>query len=238
MVANHWFRQVQRILEALEITSDATRIRLATFRLEGESQIWWYWVRVSRDLETMTWGEFRELFMGKFFLASTRHAKAREFLELKQGDMIMLEYVAKFTELARFGDDYMAIDIAKVRKFEDDLKLSIRGKIVGFLLQDIDSMVRTAMTIEREIDNAQSIRVAGASKKRKKSHSSYSSRKKQRTSVPREHSVSSRDYQDQGQGKDASQAREMICFYCHQPRHRKRDCPQRRRSQGHGTPLS
>ena len=46
----------------------------------------------------------------------------------------MLEYIAKFTELARFGDDYVATDMAKVRKFEDGLKFSIRGKIVGFLL--------------------------------------------------------------------------------------------------------
>ena len=45
----------------------------------------------------MTWEEFRELFMGKFFPASARHAKAREFLELKQGTMTVLEYVAKFT---------------------------------------------------------------------------------------------------------------------------------------------
>ena len=29
-------------------------------------------------------GEFRELFINKFFPASTRHAKAWEFLELKQ----------------------------------------------------------------------------------------------------------------------------------------------------------
>ena len=41
VVADHWFQQVERILEAMEITSDATRIRLATFWLEGESQIWW-----------------------------------------------------------------------------------------------------------------------------------------------------------------------------------------------------
>ena len=95
--------------------------------------------------------------MSKFFMASARHVKAREFLELKQGSMTILEYVAKFTELTRFGDDYMAIDMAKVRKFEDGLKLSIRGKIVGFLLQDMDSMVRTTMAIEREIDDAQSI---------------------------------------------------------------------------------
>ena len=76
----------------------------------------------------MTWGEFRELFMDKFFLASAKHAKAREFLELKQGSMTVLEYVAKFTELARFRNDYVASDMVKVRKFEDGLKLSIRGK--------------------------------------------------------------------------------------------------------------
>ena len=82
----------------------------------------------------MKWEKFRELFMGKFFLASARHAKAREFLELKQRTMIVLEYVSKFTELARFTDDYVATDMAKVRKFKDGLKLSIRGKIVGLLL--------------------------------------------------------------------------------------------------------
>ena len=63
--------------------------------------------------------------MGKYFPASARHAKAKEFLELKQGAMTVLEYVAKFTELARFVDDYVAMDMAKVRKFEVGLKLSI-----------------------------------------------------------------------------------------------------------------
>ena len=37
VVADQWFRLVERILEAMEITFDATRIRLATFQLEGES---------------------------------------------------------------------------------------------------------------------------------------------------------------------------------------------------------
>ena len=37
MVADHWFMQVEKVLEAMEITSDATRIRLAAFQLEGEA---------------------------------------------------------------------------------------------------------------------------------------------------------------------------------------------------------
>ena len=73
----------------------------------------------------MTWEEFHKLSMGKYFSAFARHEKATEFLELKQGAMTILEYMAKFTELALFSDDYVATDIAKVRKFEDGLKLSI-----------------------------------------------------------------------------------------------------------------
>ena len=31
MVADHWFMQIEKVLEAMEITFDTTRIRLATF---------------------------------------------------------------------------------------------------------------------------------------------------------------------------------------------------------------
>ena len=64
--------EVDKILEAMEVTSDATnKIKLAAFQLEGESQVWWDWVKALRDLEAMTWEEFRELFISKYFPAST-----------------------------------------------------------------------------------------------------------------------------------------------------------------------
>ena len=91
--------------------------------------------------------------MSKYFPTTARHANSYEFLELKQGTMAMMEYVVNFTELACFVDDYVATKMAKVRSFEDGLKFPIRGKIVGFLLQDVDSMVRTAMAIEKEIED-------------------------------------------------------------------------------------
>ena len=63
--------------------------------------------------------------MGKYFPTPARHAKAWEFLELKQGTMTVLEYMGKFTELARFANDYVATNMAKVRKCEDGVKMSI-----------------------------------------------------------------------------------------------------------------
>ena len=148
MVADHWFIQVEKVLEAMEITSYVTRIRLASFQLEGEAQVWWRWARTSRDLEVMTWAEFQELFMGKYFPETT---KAQEFLELKQGAMTVMDYVTRFTELTRFVDDYVATNLAKVKRFENGLKLSIRAKIVGLRLQYMDSMVGTTLTIEIEL---------------------------------------------------------------------------------------
>ena len=80
--------------------------------------------------------------------------------------MTVMDYVARFTELARFVDDYVATDMARVRRFKNELKLSIRGRIIGLHLQDMDSMVGTALTIEREIEGARSTRDAGVGSKR------------------------------------------------------------------------
>ena len=221
-MVDHWFMQIEKVLEAMDITSDATRIRLDAFQLEGEAQVWWRWARTSIDLEAMTWAEFQELFMSKYFPETARHAKAQEFLELKQGVMTVMDYVARFMKLARFADDYVATDMAKVRRFENGLKFSIRGRIVGLRLRDMDSMVGTTLTIEREIEDARSTRDVSVGSKREDQPSS-SSGKRQKTSA-------SHKFQDQGQDRASSQPGQRRCYFCRQPRHVRRDFPQRQGS--------
>ena len=77
------------------------------------------------------------------------------------------------------------------RRFENRLKLSIRGRIIGFRLRDMDSMVGTTLTIERKIENARSTWDAGVGSKREDRPSS-SSEKRKKTSA-------SHEFQDQGQ---------------------------------------
>ena len=96
------------------------------------------------------------------------------------------------------------------RRFENGLKLSMRGKIVGLRLRDMDSMVGMAPTIEREIEDARSTRDVGAGSKREDRPTS-SSGKRQKTSA-------SHEFQDQGQ--------DWAC---------ETGLPQRQRSQDFGT---
>ena len=92
--------------------------------------------------------------------------------------MTVMDYVTRFTELAQFADDYVATNLAKVRRFENGLKLSIRGRIVGLRLRDMDSMVWTALTIEREIEDTWNTLDTGVGNKREDQLSSSSGKRK------------------------------------------------------------
>ena len=68
------------------------------------------------------------------------------------------------------------------KRFENGLKLSIRGRIVGFRLRDMDSMVGATLTIEREIEDTWNTRDTGVSSKRE-DQLSPGSGKRQKTSA-------------------------------------------------------
>ena len=67
-------------------------------------------------------------------------------------------------------------------RLENGLKLSIWGRIVGFHLRDMDSMVGTAPTIEREIEDTWNTRDTCVGNKRE-DQLSPSSGKRQKTSA-------------------------------------------------------
>ena len=73
-------------------------------------------------------------------------------------------------------------------------------------------MVGTALTIEREMEDAWSTRDASVSGKRKDNHSSSSSGKRQRASSSR--GFQSRGHPGQEQMRVTGQVRQMVCYHC------------------------
>ena len=84
---------------------------------------------------------------------------------------------------------------------------------------------------EGEVDDMRGIQDRGVGTKRKEDPSSSNLGKRQKTSA-------SHGFQDQGQDWASSQAGQMLCYFCRQPGHMRRDFPRRQESQCYGTPPS
>lgn len=71
----------------------------------------------------ITWVDFNNEFMEKYFLADDRSHKENELLELKQGNMIVADHATKFEELSMFYPHYNGADAegSKCVKFESGL---------------------------------------------------------------------------------------------------------------------
>ena len=86
-------------------------------------------------------------------------------------------------------------------------------------------MARTALAIEREVDDTRSIWGMGASAKREENQFPSSSRKRQKTSASFRYQGRGCGNQSQGRVGAFIYMEQMTCYHCHQSRHMRRDCP-------------
>ena len=116
--------------ECVGIQGDADRVDLATYQLEGEADNWLNMIKDTRNTANMTWAQFEELFLEKYFPMTVKEDMIQEFLSLQQGGIAVAQYVARFEELARHASRFVGDDRDKARKFEWGLDFSLREKVV------------------------------------------------------------------------------------------------------------
>ncbi|KAG6531836.1 hypothetical protein ZIOFF_005663 [Zingiber officinale] len=92
IAAEGWIRFLETIFDFMQLT-DVDKVRCAIFMLRDDARLWWKGARLTVDLATLTWTDFKEVFYGKYFTVDNRTRLAREFLELRQGDLSVAEYV-------------------------------------------------------------------------------------------------------------------------------------------------
>lgn len=151
--------QLEEIFEVVNCDGEK-KVLFATFMLKGEAKHWWRATRGTLPLEDgqpVTWDVFLGAFWGNYFPTNVCKKKELEFIELTQGNLTILQYKAKFMELAHFTPHIVADEECKAMKFKRGLKPNIRIRMSALRLRTFIDVAETARIVERYCDELQHI---------------------------------------------------------------------------------
>ncbi|XP_027357481.1 uncharacterized protein LOC113866882 [Abrus precatorius] len=131
---------------------EENKVAYATYLLCGEVEDWWRFVGQTSPQENgyIQWETFKTIFLGNYFPRDMRKQKTREFLKLKQENMTMGEYTAKFQELMKYWPHYQHGDGEEdlCAQFEHGLRPDIRAAVSVFQLTDLPTLVGKSRIFE------------------------------------------------------------------------------------------
>jgi hypothetical protein len=215
--AQTWLKEVERIFRVMQCT-DIQMVRFGTHMLAEEVDDWWVSVRpvLEDGGAAITWVVFRREFLNWYFPEDVRGKKEIEFLELKQGDMSVTEYAAKFVELAKFYPHYTAenAEFSKCIKFENDLRPEIKKAIGYQRIRNFSVLVSSCRIYEDDSEAHYKIKNERRSKNqhnRSKPYSASADKSEQRVSDERRHV------------KREAPA-EIVCYTCGEKGHKSNAC--------------
>ena len=122
------------------------------------------------------------------FPESVRDEKEVEFMELIQENKTVLQYEAKFTELARFAPHIVLDDVRKAKKFQRGLRPSTITRMAALRLKAYSEVVEIVKVVEKECEDYSRIR--DQNKKRSKPEESQNDKPfKKKTTIALEPKV-------------------------------------------------
>ena len=151
--AENWIVHLEKIFDALGC-DDATKVRLAMYKLEGDAQRWWRGVKTIRGdafVEALTWQGFTDLFYEQYFSKAEKDGYMREFNSIEQKhDESITEYLARFIRLAGFAGTSAGTAAQQAEKFKWGLKSSLRMSIISSRFQNVAEVADAAKDVEKE----------------------------------------------------------------------------------------
>jgi hypothetical protein len=91
---------------------------VTTLNLNGKDSIWWEDLKNMKGVheEDLSWKQFEKYFQKKYLSKRYFNEKAKEFYELKLGQLTIEEYVNKFLDLLRYVH-YIKEEKVKAQRF-------------------------------------------------------------------------------------------------------------------------
>ncbi|KAL5540527.1 hypothetical protein UlMin_045649 [Ulmus minor] len=130
LAAEEWLRNIERILDFMKL-SNQERIMCATYKLTKDARYWWEVTGQTKDLETLSWIEFVQMFNRKYFNPTMLLSKEAEFNNIQQGNMTVDEAVLRFDRLARLCSHLVPTDKERTRRLIAMLRPEIANTVTS-----------------------------------------------------------------------------------------------------------
>ncbi|XP_024963862.1 uncharacterized protein LOC112504142 [Cynara cardunculus var. scolymus] len=98
------------------------------------------------ERESLTWESFKTRFFEQFCPIDLQRMFEKEFLELKQGNMSVIEYETQFNRKARFALRFLSSKHERIEHFVDGLRREIREFVAN---RDIPSFNKVVEYVRR-----------------------------------------------------------------------------------------
>jgi len=115
-----------------------------------QADIWWNTVKDKLVGPEFTWSKLLSELREKFYPFVVQRQKKKEFMEMKMsGNMTVMQYANKFTNLSRFVPKFMSSKRLNMRRFEDGLASYIQNQLVGQPILTYQELHERAAEVEQ-----------------------------------------------------------------------------------------
>ena len=150
-----WLEGNERVFSVMGC-SDEQMVTYFAFLLRDRALDWWKAVQ-RRLPEGVSWTQFKEDFLEKFYPIVYKDQKIEELFKLEQGTMLETDYEKKFSELVRHVPIFCDHEVQKSKRFPVVLRKEIKSIVASVSCTQYGQVVEAAIRIERSLGLAPQI---------------------------------------------------------------------------------
>jgi hypothetical protein len=151
MEVEDWLKGVEKKLVIAQCT-DREKVLFAAHQLFGTAENWWEtYCNTHANVDSIMWNEFKAHFCIHYVPCGTMKLKKKEFIDLKQGGMMVNEYLNSFIQLSRYTIEDINTNKKKQDMFLEGVNDDIQLELLNTDYASFQHMVDMAIVIESKL---------------------------------------------------------------------------------------
>ncbi|KAJ9562455.1 hypothetical protein OSB04_007615 [Centaurea solstitialis] len=131
IVAIEWLLNTEKVFRISKV-SEEDKVNYATAMFVSSALVWWdatYQSLKEVERNTLTWEVFKTIFHEQYCPADLQKRLEKEFIDIKQGDLTVVQYETQFNLKARFASRFVTSEQHKIEHFVDGLRREIQESV-------------------------------------------------------------------------------------------------------------